>query len=735
MHRWFFATEREACAPLEPEDAEPKQEVQNQKDTVKEIIYTDFPFCVKVKKVLQGNECVAISGNCDALGNWQPNRVHLMQAVKCHGESQCCCPTFGATVRIPRNKDVEYRYCIVGYDPLIEQDIIIRYWEVMPRPRLIRTCDNTLRLCEIFGKHAEFGEESRIDRGWATVETIVQFKIFNAPFVWLQQPRRLLHVHLQPMYELEPTECRVRASVEQPLRLTTVEVLPSESSRSTALAFAEVANLKCSQRLHYQAVSGSRCGPDDLQLYHCSIRYPEQTLYRLDLYTYAHKAAADEPAYHYGYGFIRPEQLIDSEGQLRVKISCASTHRPLIEMCLRYLIIRPLAAISSNLSCSFERYWRAQRSALDIGHRGTGNTYRLAANVHRENTLYAFKQAALHDAHLVELDVHLTQDAQVVVHHDHVLRFSLASAACAEKLLDDDYDVWIFPHEHLNRLQLLAMGGVKRGQHLVVPLEAFTYEQLRLAQPLRFAASNSDACGTDCDLTDQLPFPLLSDVFSHELSDKLGICIELKWPQQVSRRRWEGDGFRPTFDRNFYVDTILEIVFRLAGKRRIIFASFDADICVMLRYKQNLYPVTLLLLHAEQPVQFLDQRVSIFENAANFAYIMEFFGLNLHSGWLLKQPLSLGLIKDLRMQLICWGPDNNDELVRSKLKRYGVVAVVYDRIDQFDQQLGEQLQGIVCCIDSMATRNYIRRLQDEERQLKCGKRDWNVEEAGSLGVE
>lgn len=723
MHRWFFANEREECQPPAEELAALPPDEQQGEEPTKEIVYTDWPFCVRIKMPLQGNEHVAISGNCDELGNWDPKLVYIMDPANCTCAGQCSCRKFESRVRIPRHKDIEYRYCIVGYDPLLD-DVLIRFWEVMPQPRVIRSCHNMLKRCEHFGLEQGPDAVLKVDRGWATTETFVQFKIFNAPFIWLKQTPRLIYVYMQPMYETEPPDCGVRHL--ESLRLSTAAVARRRTTMPVRLdmqlAYTEVANLRNSCKLRYQPPAGACCGPADLQLFHCTLRHPRETIFRLDLYTFAYKCALDEPPYHYGYGFIQPEQLIGSEGQVRVKITCASTHRPLIEMNLTYLIIRPLESISCNLSVTYERFWREAHLALDIGHRGTGNTYRLGDNVHRENTLFSFKRAALHHADMVELDVHLTKDAQVVVYHDFVLRFALGSAWGVEKL-SADHDVMVFPHEQLSRLRLLSMGGAKRGEHIVVPLQCFNYDELRLAQPLRYAAS--DGCSGDCDrhLESQLPFPLLSDVFDAErggLPEQLGIIVELKWPQQDSKRRWQDQSSKPCFDRNFYVDTVLDVVFRLAGKRRIVFSSFNADICIMIRYKQNYYPVVLLLVDPEQPIQFLDQRVNRLEYGAFLAYIMEFFGLSLHTNTMLTQPLVLGLIRDLRMQSITWGMANSDLSHRDKMKRYGCVGVTYDRIDQRDQ-VGEEMLGFIYFIDSLATRNHIRNLLESERQLKCAR--------------
>lgn len=709
MHRWFFAIEREEC----------EQKVKDNKDTtnivaeetnVEEIIYTDWPFCVTVRAMLQGNEILAITGNCDELGNWDPKRLVLMNRVTSSRSSHCTTHKFAATVRIPRNHDVEYRYVIVGLNDYILRDYIIRFWEVHPVPRVIRSCQNLLKDCDVFGRQNPHSKESRVDRGWVTNECYVHFRIFNAPFIWQKQSPRLIYVHMQPMFERE-LECNKTVSPRNTHISANFSMSESivVNQRETFLAFTEVCNLRQPTRLHYQMGYGEPCGPDDMQIYHCSVSNLELTLYRLDLFTFAQKAGADEPPYHYGYGLIRPEELLNTEGSVRVHITCASTQRPLIEMDVKYLIIRPLEGLECNMKITYERYWQPAHKTMEIGHRGTGITYFHNEDIHRENTLHAFKQAQLNNAHMVELDVQLTKDAKVVVYHDFTLKFGLCTSSSIQKMVNT-HDIFVFPYELMTRIKLIAMGGVKRGEHLVVPIEAFLYDDLRLANPLLLSSKESFENNTE------KPFPLLSDLFDEKISgltEKLGFNIEVKWPQIETNGRWQDDSFKPTFDRNFYVDTILELVFRLAGKRRIIFSCFDADICLMLRFKQNLYPVMLLVNDPEKPLQFMDERVNKTEQALHLAYSFEFLGMDLFAGIVLCHPLLLGEIRELHMNIITYGAPNNCEGIREKCKRYGLVGITYDRI-QHPNQVGEAAQGIICCIDTMATRLFIRLLQETE---------------------
>jgi len=357
---------------------------------------------------------------------------------------------------------------------------------------------------------------------------------------------------------------------------------------------------------------------------------------------------------------------------------------------------------------------------MNIGHKGSGNTYRLGSDLVRENTLYGFKQAALANADMVEMDVHLTQDAQVVVYHDFVLRFLLQRMPSYEDILENQ-DLIIFAYEKLNKLMLLAMGGSKRKDLIAVPLEAFTYEQLKEVKVLRFVGSKG--CEVSCDrmLQEQRPFPLLIDLLDPEnLEISMGFLIEIKWPQLTNSRRWESDSFKPTFDRNFYVDTILEIVLKNAGKRRIVFCSYDADICAMVRYKQNIYPVTLLVEDLESPVQYADQRVSVLERAVELCYSLEFLGLTLHANSLLNKPATMAFLHQFNMGAFTYGSPAISLEIRNRLRRHGVLGIIYDRLDQLDQ-VGEELEGdTICTIDSVTTRRMIRETEVEEWRQKCG---------------
>lgn len=87
----------------------------------------------------------------------------------------------------------------------------------------------------------------------------------------------------------------------------------------------------------------------------------------------------------------------------------------------------------------------------------------------------------------------------------------------------------------------------------------------------------------DENLEDHQPFPELAEVLD-VIDTKVGFNIEIKSAQQLEDGTLEAEIHSP-IDKNLYVDRILDVVLRKAGKRRIVFSSFDTDICLMIRNK------------------------------------------------------------------------------------------------------------------------------------------------------
>lgn len=119
------------------------------------------------------------------------------------------------------------------------------------------------------------------------------------------------------------------------------------------------------------------------------------------------------------------------------------------------------------------------------------------------------------------------------------------------------------------------------------------------------------------DLTDHQPFPELSQALE-VIDEKIGFNIEVKWAQMLENGLLEDN--HSSIDRNLYVDRILDAVLAYAGKRKIVFSCFDAEICVMLRNKQNIYPVMFLTVgKTKRYPKYYNPCCNSMDNAVKFA--------------------------------------------------------------------------------------------------------------------
>lgn len=81
-------------------------------------------------------------------------------------------------ITLPIAKDIKYRYFVRSSDASSEQ-IHIRKWETHLNPRQINAYAELTSAIDTFG---EVNGLEKIDYGWLTTETIIQFKFFNNPF-------------------------------------------------------------------------------------------------------------------------------------------------------------------------------------------------------------------------------------------------------------------------------------------------------------------------------------------------------------------------------------------------------------------------------------------------------------------------------------------------------------------------------------------------------------------------
>lgn len=119
------------------------------------------------------------------------------------------------------------------------------------------------------------------------------------------------------------------------------------------------------------------------------------------------------------------------------------------------------------------------------------------------------------------------------------------------------------------------------------------------------------------DLSDHQPFPELRQALE-VIDEKVGFNVEVKWAQLLENGLMEDN--HSSIDRNVYVDKILDIVLEYGGRRKIVFSCFDAEICVMLRNKQNIYPVMFLTVgKTKKYPKYYNPCCNSMDNAVKFA--------------------------------------------------------------------------------------------------------------------
>ena len=129
-----------------------------------------------------------------------------------------------------------------------------------------------------------------------------------------------------------------------------------------------------------------------------------------------------------------------------------------------------------------------------------------------------------------------------------------------------------------------------------------------------------------------------------------------------------------------YLDIILKVVLEYGGDRKIVFSSFNPDICLMIRLKQNKYPVVFLTqgITAKYPT-YHDPRCQTIAMAMRHAINSDILGINVHTEDILRDPTQVKIVKDAGLIIFCWGDDNNDKATIQHLKKLGLHGVIYDK--------------------------------------------------------
>uniref|UniRef100_A0A1B6ETP9 GP-PDE domain-containing protein n=1 Tax=Cuerna arida TaxID=1464854 RepID=A0A1B6ETP9_9HEMI len=616
-------------------------------------------------------EVVCVTGGSFSLGRWNSDRVFQLKLDE-DGYK------WSGVAKIPLHKDVEFRYCVcVVIEPdhlrQVGRQIIVRRWETNSYPRKIPgTEESNVDQADEIDTFGCYDHCERVERGWLTSETAIQFKLFNKPIeLWKPKLRnRPVYVKLTPVHLTKANSMQDvnPAPLEETISLENMDL--TDSQNPWPIVEISVMN-EAEREFRSQDQFGRAIMDNDFIIFQVLMHNPEihkpgvtsdishaagfgYLAYLFDFYVYGSHATDGEPPVHIGSSYILPSVLKSSEGQTVSPITGVK-HRPIGQVTVEYLVVKPIAQVKCDMQTSRQREWKETWHGLDVGHRGAGCSFKCeikqCADV-RENTIASLKTAASHGADFVEFDVQLSKDLVPVLYHD--------------------FHVYISMKKKLN--------GLGDSDMLQIPVKDLTLEQLHLLKIYHLEEGrNKHARFFDEDLEDHQPFPTLQQALE-VLDPTVGFNIEVKWTMQLKDGTYEL--YHP-FDLNLYLDVMLEVVLKYAGNRNIVFSCFHPDICSMIRLKQNKYPVMFLTqgVTSKYP-PYHDQRCQSIPMAVHFAVSLGILGINVHTEDLLRDSSQVALVKEAGLVLFCWGDDNNDLVTIKHLKQLGLHAIIYDKIDK-----------------------------------------------------
>ncbi|OAD57913.1 Glycerophosphocholine phosphodiesterase GPCPD1 [Eufriesea mexicana] len=627
----------------------------------------DWIFRVQVLK-LEKSEVLYVVGNLPELGAWNHNQaIQLSQEhgsrdspilfdsnssaefYSDDGHDNAGDNTFGDVddengqifsqkVALPIDADIEFRYfvaviCQSNGTKNSAKTLIIRRWETHMTPRLIKNNTSSNFTSDTLPDPDKFGYYNgycKIERGWLTDETVIQFKLFNNPIkLWKNRlQNRKVHIKVTPVNLVRHNSLELQQfggdCVDDSLSMDTQDIVdqPAFSITEIAVMNDEEAHFKIQEQF------GRAYNEDEFIIFNVAVRYPETIAYLVDYYVYSSRCFPGEPPNHIGFSYILPSTLQSSVGLLTVPIT-STKHRPIGQLTLEYVVIKSIPDYPWDMSISYAKHWEQRWSGLDVGHRGLGTSFETknCANV-RENTVASLKTASHHGADMVEFDVQLSKDHIPVIYHDFYVSISLK-----------------------RKKQIEAM------DMLEIPVKDLTLEQLHLLKDFYYPGDSLGKVLYFVDKAEQQGVNQLDGTF------------ELNHP----------------FDLNMYLDIILKVVLEYGGDRKIVFSSFNPDICAMIRLKQNKYPVVFLTqgVTSKYPT-YHDPRCQTVPMAVRHALAADILGINVHTEDILRDPAQVKFVKDAGLIIFCWGDDNNDKDTIQHLKKLGLHAVIYDKIDEYN---------------------------------------------------
>lgn len=202
----------------------------------------------------------------------------------------------------------------------------------------------------------------KVDRGWLVADTLVQFRLTTRPELFGCGKTK----------ERKPLSYKLLAIAGN---LAECEAGNTRDREQDNAVLIEVAKFKQGESVfHEQKQFGTILDDGDMIIFSVSVPSGSDDIaYLLDVYEGDKDVQVPR---HLGYGCILPQALNESQGNLRLPLTSPSTSRPAGLLNIQYLRVSPLKNSPCDMSVSYSSYWSSTWTGLDVGHRGSGSSFK-----------------------------------------------------------------------------------------------------------------------------------------------------------------------------------------------------------------------------------------------------------------------------------------------------------------------------------------------------------------------
>ncbi|TKR80326.1 hypothetical protein L596_014415 [Steinernema carpocapsae] len=629
-------------------------------------------------------EFLFVVGNSPKLGNWDPNAAMELACRTPHEFSSEWIGSINGTAD-DFTEPLRFRYFVGYYLESSTKTRIIERWESWVSPRtVIPTIEATNGVCrqDVVDEFGFNGGRRQLSDGWLRGpehnEVLLRVHGEALKFYKSRHCNRSYRIRVSP-FDLRHRE----SSCDEEDSQSGCQLPQLPSFSHTDLAILSNTDPKFHDQLHHGDVFHNNASYFVFRTQTVAVDF---LAFRIEFFADKSDNSSDyvgsseslskesiRVPERVALAYCLPSSMHSSFGKVAVPV-LGRHQQPIGQITIDYLLIKALMGLPEPLKMdvSWCHHWKKRRT-LEVGHRGSGNSYTKFAAT-RENTIHSLNNAAHNGADFVEFDVQLTKERTAIIFHDFHVLVSVAKRATTQ-LLEPGKPL----ATPVVELHEMAVKDLKLKQLHLLHIDHYQHNSPENSRKGSIRVSVADNEGDE-----HRPFPTLVEALEN-ICAETGFNIEVKYPMTLKDGSHECENY---FERNEYIDVILKDVLVHAKGRRIVFSSFDPDICTLISLKQNRYPVLFLCVGlTTRYVPFLDERSSTSMMAVNFAAGTQILGVNFHSEDLLRDPAPHCRAAKLGLVSFVWGEDLDSQTHINYFKNDLLVdGLIYDRIGEVNKR-------------------------------------------------